>query len=285
MTLPENPCIVNVTAWKVKGGKVRQLPEVLAQESLLTLAINGFKAFNLLYLPGLETELSVGFLLTSGVIEGTADILEMRLAPADPSAGRFYAQVQVRLGKTFDNKRDLSAMTAEAVLTGVDAAGKCLTGEQFRKFPDPQVQVSIDEIVTLMVGLPERQEIFRQTGATHAIFLAAAGRGEVILGAEDVGRHNAFDKVIGQALMKNLPMGDKIALLSGRASFEMVFKSARAGITLMASVSAPTSLAVRLAELQGITLIGFVRGERLNIYTHPHRIAELDRQTKSQQDH
>jgi FdhD protein len=75
--------------------------------------------------------------------------------------------------------------------------------------------------------------------------------------------------------MKNLPTGDKIALLSGRASFEMVFKAARAGIPLMSSVSAPTSLAVKLAEYQGITLIGFARGQRLNISTHSHRIADL----------
>ena len=88
MAFPENPGICNVTAWKIRGGKVGQSPEVLAQESLMTLSINGFKACNLLYLPGLETELSVGFLLTSGVIEGMADILEMRLTPGDPAAGQ-----------------------------------------------------------------------------------------------------------------------------------------------------------------------------------------------------
>ena len=103
---------------------------------------------------------------------------------------------------------------------------------QFRKFSDQQVQVSVVEILALMAGLPGRQEIFRQTGATHAIFLAEAGQGKVVLGAEDVGRHNAFDKVIGQALMKNLAMGDKIALLSGRASFEMVLKRPGLGFRL-----------------------------------------------------
>lgn len=274
MGFSENSCTTSVNAWKVQGQEIKSHQEQLATETILTLSINGLKAYQLLYLPGLETELSVGFLLTSGVIETTADIVELRLAPKDPGAGRFFAQVQVRLAKTFHNTQDLSAMTAEAVLTGGEAAGACLTAGQFRKFPDPQVQVSVAEILTLIASLPERQEIFRATGATHAIFLAAAGRGEVLLGAEDVGRHNAFDKVIGQALMKNLPTGDTIALLSGRASFEMVFKAARAGIRLMASVSAPTSLAVRLAELQGITLMGFVRGGRLNVYTHPQRIVD-----------
>jgi FdhD protein len=274
MTHGINTCTTNVTAWKSKGQVIQSHQEQLATESLLTLAINGYKAYQLLYLPGLETELSVGFLLTSGVIEDTADIVEIRLAAADPGVGRFYAQVQVKLAKTFDNKRDLSTMTVEAVLTGAEAAGQSLIARQFRKMPAPQVQVGVSEILTLMASLPERQEIFRATGATHAIFLASASRYQVLLGAEDVGRHNAFDKVIGQALMKNLPTGDTIALLSGRASFEMVFKAARAGIPMISSVSAPTSLAVRLAELQGITLIGFVRGDRLNVYTHPQRIVD-----------
>ena len=199
----------------------------------------------------------------------------MRLTPADQLTGKTYAQVQIRLAKTFNSKQDLGAIIAAAVLTGSEAAGQCLIADQFRKFPDQQVQVNVAEILTLMAGLPKRQEIFRQTGATHAIFLADAGRGKVVLGAEDVGRHNAFDKVIGQALMKNLPMNNKIALLSGRASFEMVLKAARAGIPIMSSVSAPTSLAVKLADLQGITLIGFAREERMNIYTHPYRVANL----------
>jgi FdhD protein len=274
MAFSKEAAISRVTAWKVTGPEIEAHREKVAVESLLSLWINGLKAYNLLYLPGQEIELSLGFLLTGGIIETTADILEMRLAPPDQVTGKFYAQVQIRLAKTFNNRQDLSATLAEAVLSGAGAAGKPLVAEQFRRFPEQQVKMSAAAISTLMAGLPKRQEIFRQTGATHAIFLADTGGG-VVLGAEDVGRHNAFDKVIGQALMKNLPMGDKIALLSGRASFEMVLKAARAGIPIMSSVSAPTSLAVKLADLQGITLIGFAREERLNIYTHPHRLADL----------
>ncbi len=270
-----NPCINPVTAWKVKKQEIKPHQEDLAVESLLTLWVNGLEAYHLLYLPGLEIELSVGFLLTSGAIETTADILEMRLMPADKLTDRAYSQVQVRLAKTFNNKQDLGVTVAKAALAGTEAAGQCLMADQFRKFSGRQVQVSVAEILALMEDLPKRQEIFRQTGATHAIFLAEAGPGKIVLGAEDVGRHNAFDKVIGQALMKNLAMADKIALLSGRASFEMVLKAARAGIPIVSSVSAPTSLAVKLAYLQGITLIGFARGERLNIYTHPQRVVDL----------
>jgi FdhD protein len=275
MALMENARIVRVPAWKVQGQTIKSHQEQLASESLLTLSINGLKAYQLLYLPGQEIELVLGFLLTSGVIEATADIVEMRLAPADPQAGRAYAQVQVRLAKTFENKKDLSAVMTDAVLTGAEMAGQSLIASQFRRLPGQTAPVTTGEVLTLMASLPERQEIYRATGGTHAIFLAATGSGEVVLGAEDVGRHNAFDKVIGQALQKNLPTADKIALLSGRASFEMVFKAARAGIPVMASVSAPTSLAVNLAELQGITLISFVRGASLTVFTHAHRLLDL----------
>lgn len=275
MSREELSGITTVSAWKVRGEEIKEQAERLAVEAVLALHINGLKAFQLLYLPGLETELIAGFLLTGGIIESTSDIAELRLTSADPAAGRPYAQAQVRLSKTFENKRDLSALVAEGVLTGAAVARQPLRAAQFATHAALRVQVSLAEIKTLLASLPERQAVFRQTGATHAIFLAQAGTGQVILGAEDVGRHNAFDKVVGQALIKNLSTGDKIALLSGRASFEMVYKAARAGIPLMASVSAPTSLAVRLAELQGITLMGFVRGERLNVYTHLGRIAGL----------
>ena len=275
MAGPKDASISRVTAWKVKGQELKPHQERLASESLLTLWVNGLKAYHLLYLPGQEIELSLGYLLTSGIIETTADILEMRLTPADQLTGKTYAQVQIRLAKTFNSKQDFGAIIAEAVLTNSESARQSLVAEQFRKLPAQKVHMTVPVILALMAGLPKRQEIFRQTGATHAIFLADAGGGKVVLGAEDVGRHNAFDKVIGQALMKNLPMSDKIALLSGRASFEMVLKAARAGIPIMSSVSAPTSLAVKLADLQGITLIGFAREDRLNIYTHPHRVADL----------
>lgn len=270
-----NDRMVSVPAWKARGSELTPVQERLASEAMLILSINGLRSHQMLYLPGQEIELVLGFLLTSGIIEGTTDIKEMRLAPADPQAGRAAAQVQVRLAKTFENKKDLSTAVAAAVLGGGDLAGQSLTAGQFRPRPGQPVRVSPAEVCRLMAGLTEHQEIYRQTGGTHAILLASLESGAIELGAEDVGRHNAFDKVIGQALQKNLSTGDKMVLLSGRASFEMVFKAARAGIPVMASVSAPTSLAVQLASHQGITLLGFVRGERLTAYSHTDRLLAL----------
>ena len=265
---------------RLEKGQIRPTQDLVVQEALLSLTVNGFPAYHLLYLPGQETALCLGFLLTSGVIEATADIQELRLLPVEPALGRQFFQVQVRLAKTFANRRDLTAILAAAVLSGDPSAAAPLTAAQFRAAPAREAQIELATLLNLMADLPQRQEIFQQTGGTHAIYLAETPSGEVILGAEDVGRHNAFDKVIGQALQKNLPTTACIALLSGRASFEMVLKAARAGIPMLASVSAPTSLAIRLADLQGITLIGFARPGRCNIYTHPYRLLAAEQLAK-----
>ena len=264
--------IVNRPIHRWEGGQGGSTTDQVINETLLSLSVNGFPAYQLLCLPGLEVELCLGFLLTSGAIEATDEVQELRLLPPDPDGGRFFAQVQVRLRKIFQTKQDLIGNMAAAVLRGAPQAAEPLIAQQFQAFPPQEARLPLPNLLALMASLPERQRLFQQTGGTHAIFLAEAASSEIILGAEDVGRHNAFDKVIGQALQKNLPTNAAVALLSGRASFEMVLKAARAGIPLLASVSAPTSLAIRLAELQGLTLVGFARQGRCNIYSHPHRL-------------
>jgi FdhD protein len=121
----------------------------------------------------------------------------------------------------------------------------------------------------------EQQTVHRHVGGTHAAVLFDKS-GRVITLAEDIGRHNAIDKAVGYCLLRGISLHDKVLLTSGRASYEMATKAIRVGIPIIASVSAPTSLAVQLAEDRGLTLIGYLRGGRMNVYTHPERVTNAD---------
>lgn len=264
--------LVETTVWKIQQGQGRRESDLVAQEALLQLVINGKLAFHLLYLPGQEIELALGFLLCRGVIEGSEDLKEIRLIPAGSNPEQMAAQVRLQLGKSFEPQRDLSLTTVLALAARQPVAS--LTARQFQGRPGGSLTLAGGRLLELVRAFPKEQVLFQQTGATHAILLVASD-GTVMASAEDIGRHNAFDKVIGQAVLKNLPVTQAVVLLSGRASFEMVFKAARLGVPLVASVSAPTSLALELAASQGITLVGFAREGRFNVYTHPQRITDL----------
>ena len=130
------------------------------------------------------------------------------------------------------------------------------------------------ELIELGARLRQAQPLFRKTGATHAAAVFDAA-GEILTLAEDSGRHNALDKALGQRLLAGRPTNGHGVIISGRISYELVLKSARAGLELVAGVSAPTALAVEAAALRNITLCGFVREDRATVYTHPYRIAGL----------
>ncbi|HLS62632.1 MAG TPA: formate dehydrogenase accessory sulfurtransferase FdhD, partial [Ruania sp.] len=128
-------------------------------------------------------------------------------------------------------------------------------------------------LATLPQTLREHQAVFDKTGGLHAAGLFEAATGELLVLREDVGRHNAVDKVVGWALLNNhLPLTGTVLQVSGRASFELAQKAVMAGIPVLTAVSAASSLAVDLAEEAGLTLVGFLRGESMNVYTHPERV-------------
>ncbi len=248
--------------------------EPLAVESLLTVVIQDQVYQHMLYLPGKEKELALGFLLTSGVIESLEDIASFEFLPESPPTRP--NQVKIRLAREIGPGKiqDSHGPLAQAVLHGQAEASRKITAAAFSSNACPPLRIKAAHLQALVGKLPEHQLLYRQTRATHAILLAEAMSGEIILGAEDVGRHNAFDKVIGQALLEHMVLADKAIILSGRSSFEMVLKAARAGLPLIAAVSAPTLLAVNLAECQGITLVASVRENKMKIYSHPERLID-----------
>jgi FdhD protein len=248
--------------------------EPLAVESLLTVVIQDRVYQHLLYLPGKEKELALGFLLTSGMIEGLEDIASLEFIPGSPPSRPNRVRLQLTQKRVPGQIYEDHSALAQSVLYDQPEAFRKIIAAAFSLADYPPVRIKAQLLRSLVEKLPDHQLLYRQTRATHAILLAEPKSGEIIFGAEDVGRHNAFDKVIGQALLEGVVLVDKAIILSGRSSFEMVLKAARAGLPLIAAVSAPTLLAMKLAECQGITLVASVRDNKMKIYSHPERVID-----------
>ena len=226
--------------------------------------------------PGNDFELAAGFLFGEGVIAGLDDIREITYCLDGSVADeQQYNIVNVDLARAA--LPDLVAL--ERHFTTTSACGVCgrATLEALRERGITTVTSPLAVAPGLITGLPEtlrtRQRVFEATGGLHAAALFDA-RGALQLVREDVGRHNAFDKLVGSALMAGkLPLHESIVLVSGRTSYELVQKTIVAGAPILCAVSAPSSLAVALARDFGITLVGFLRGARFNVYAHDERIA------------
>jgi FdhD protein len=233
--------------------------DAVAIEEPLEIRVDGRPLSITMRTPGHDEELALGFLYGEGLID------EPR--PAGPTA-EFAAN-------TIDVGGPLLRDPGERRFYTASSCGVCGKGAL------EQVAVTSAPIAdgpavprSLLAGLPERlaQPGFERTGGLHATGLFTAA-GELTLTREDVGRHNAMDKVVGRALLDGLvPLEDRILCVSGRLSFELVQKAAVAGAPFLVGVSAPSSLAVLLADDRGITLCGFARGGRINVYTHPERV-------------
>jgi FdhD protein len=225
--------------------------------------------------PGSDFELATGFLHGEGVVDGPDDVASISYCvDPDVDAAQQFNIVNVELAGHV--RPDLSPLERHFLTTS--ACGVCgkanLDALQIRATPvaRPGPLVAPATLRNLPVALRAAQGLFATTGGLHAAGLFDA-EGNLVAAREDVGRHNAVDKLVGWALLGGrLPLSDSIALVSGRASFEIMQKFLVAGVPIVCAVSAPSSLAVGVAEQFGMTLVGFLREERFNIYTGPERI-------------
>ena len=222
--------------------------------------------------PGADFELAAGFLYGEGLVAGHGDVAAVRYCT---SGEQQYNVVHVVMapGAAFD-PASLQRNFYQTSSCGVcgKASIQAVTGIACARV-DSDLVLSSEVLVSLPAKLREAQAVFERTGGLHAAGLFTA-EGELLRVREDVGRHNALDKLVGASLLADeLPWRDRIVVVSGRLSFELVQKAARAGAAVLAGVSAPSSLAVELAEACGLTLCGFVRGERFNVYAGGARIA------------
>ena len=243
----------------------------VAVEAALEVRLNGQPFSVTMRTPGADRELAAGFLFTEGIVTAAADIVAVHVDPsADVVDVILSADRAAAVAAQRDTRRQVTTTSSCGMCGRPDLASTRLTA--------PRVGLTRTVDADAIRALPERlaplQETFAATGGLHAAALCTLD-GDIVDTAEDVGRHNAVDKIIGRRLLAGgLPAGDLLLFVSGRTSFEILQKAWLAGVPLVAAVSAPSSLAIELAEEAGITLIGFVRGGRFNIYTHPARIAQ-----------
>lgn len=247
-------------------------PDEVAAEEPLEIRVEGRSIAVVMRTPGHDRELAAGFALTEGIVRNSSELFEITSClTTDPSSGNVVEIVLTDPGR-FDATR-LSRHVFSSSSCGI--CGKATIEAAMQQFPAIATAPAVEAKVLLQ--LPEKlageQETFQRTGGLHACALFDAN-GELLVIREDVGRHNALDKLIGHQLLANrLPLGNCILLLSGRVSFEMTQKALAAGIAIIAAISAPTSLAIEFARANNQTLIGFLRGETMNVYAGEERIA------------
>jgi FdhD protein len=264
---------VPVTA--CSGATRDQHRDLVAIEAPLEVRLNGERFAVIMRTPGADRPLALGFLFSEGVIDSRADVVAVDAWPGDSVLGN---RVNVIVGERVSSAL-LKHMDERRHVAMTSACGLCgrVSIESLARDRAPlPVSWSLDAagVASIPARLRAAQPVFDGTGGLHAAALFIHD-GEVAVSAEDVGRHNAVDKIVGTMFDGDrLPLDDFVLAVSGRASFELVQKACLAGVPMLVAVSAPSSLAIDLAEACGITLVGFARGERFNIYTHPERIVE-----------
>jgi len=270
---PQRAQTTQVLEWE--SGRRRHVLDELAGEEPLEIRVNGTAVSVTMRTPGDDFELAVGFLLAEGIVQSGDEIERIAFGrlPDGQSSGNIV-DVVLKDDRPLDVEqfgRHFVAGSSCGVCGKASIAAICA-----RALVRPSRNAAVDP--ERLCDLPDRlrpaQAVFRKTGGLHAAALFGPD-GELVSVKEDIGRHNAVDKIVGQAVLKRrLPLADHILLVSGRGGFEIVQKALAAEVPVVASVSAPSSLAVRLAREFGLTLIGFLRGRRFVVYSGEERIRQ-----------
>lgn len=270
------------------GGKEVTRADYLSVEEPLEIRVLGKSLAVTMRTPGHDVELANGFLVSEGVISAGDEVLTARYcAGATVDDGNTFNVLDVTLAPGVtppDPSLERNFYTTSSCgLCGKASIDAVRTQSKFTVAEDP-FRISAELLTTFPDTLREHQAVFSKTGGLHAAALFDAHTGELLVSREDVGRHNAVDKVVGWAVMnRDLPLRGTVLMVSGRASFELTQKALMAGIPMLAAVSAPSSLAVDLANEAGLTLVGFLRGPSMVIYSGGERIL-TDRETSSAAD-
>ena len=263
-----------VAVLQLVGGQTRERADEVIEEIPVALVYNGLTHAVMLVTPTHLKDFAVGFSLGEGILDSPDDLYGCELVPVSQG---IEARLTIAEGP-YTALRERRRGQRRRRLAGTSGCGLCGV-ESLLAVARPVVPVSgacmphRGAIVRALAALPSHQTLYHRTGGGHAAAWVGADGG-VQLVREDVGRHNALDKVIGALARRGLAPEDGFAICTSRASYEMVQKAMQAGIGLLVAVSAPTAAAIRLAQAARITLIGFARGDRMQIYTHPQAIGQ-----------
>lgn len=260
---------------------LRATEDVVAAEEPLEIRVEGQTVAITMRTPGEDRELAAGFLLTEGVIKSARDLFDLTTCVSREIEGETnVVDAALAHPSNFDPAK-LSRHVFTSSSCGICGKTSIESAMKRRKPLRDSVRVPAKTILALPDRLASEQTVFKATGGLHACALFSK-EGELIAVREDVGRHNALDKLIGWAVLeKRTPLAGHIVLLSGRSSFEMMQKSHAAGIPLVVAIGAPSSLAVEFAQQAGLTLCGFVRGGSMNVYAGAERVSSPRRAAAS----
>ncbi len=251
----------NIT--RIDGEEKKEIEDLIVRELPLTVMVNDNELVTLLCSPGELNYLACGFLLSEGIIRGRDDVKSI-------NAGKNNNYINIELQKGVEVNRDIPGKRIISSGCGGGGGFYSLQDIENCKPLDSDIRINKDDVLSLMRELDKKSVLFRDTGGVHSAALAASGGIEVF--SEDIGRHNAVDKIFGKCLLNSISTEDRIILTSGRISSEILIKVVKRGVSVIVSRSAPTDMAVKLAKKLKVTLVGFARGKRMNVYTHPKRI-------------
>ncbi len=266
MSLPVPACRVAATAWR--GARTTQAERTIPEETAVALTYNRATYAVMMATPADLEDFAVGFSLNEGVITSLSELVDLEIVALDKG---------IELRMTLADRQADALLDRRRFLAGPTGCGLCGMESLDEAMRTPRVvaanlRVTGADIAAALSALPVAQALNRQTGAVHAAGYCEQGRGLVAL-REDVGRHNALDKLAGALARGSMPAARGMILLTSRVSVEMVQKVAAMGAPVLVAVSAPTALALRTAEAAGVTLVAVARADGFEVFTHPARVA------------
>jgi FdhD protein len=253
---------------KIKGTEQKMARELIVVEKALTVYVNDQEFSTMVCSPGQEKELVTGFLCSEGIINNPAQLVKTSF---DSEKGLMWVETTGgnAMGETLFLKRYITSCCGKGKTSFYFANDARLT-----KKITSELQITSQDVIHYLGLLENKSELFHQTGGVHGGALSSHGHLDSF--ALDIGRHNVLDKLYGDAFLNGIDLSQKAIVFSGRISSEILIKTAKMGCPILIGVSAPTELAINLAEELGITVIGFARLNRMNVYTHPERILVSD---------